>query len=92
MRRTLTRPAARSITAELVSDDGRIQVLSGPQMAGSLGPKENTTVEFMALAEGAEVGIYPARLRLNYSHLERVSTSSQDIAPDIIFVYEEGSQ
>ena len=82
---------ARSITAELVSDDGRIQVLSGPQMAGSLGPKENTTVEFMALAEGAEVGIYPARLRLNYSHLERVSSSSQDIAPDIIFVYEERS-
>lgn len=81
--------AARSITAELVSDDGRIQVLSGPQMAGSLGPKENTTVEFMALAEGAEVGIYPARLRLNYSHLERISTSGDDNPPYIIFNYEQ---
>ncbi len=83
---------ARGITAELVSDDERVRVLSGPQMAGSLGPGENTTVEFMALAEGAEVGIYPARLRLNYSRLERVSTSSEDIAPDIIFVYEDLSE
>ena len=83
---------ARGITAELVSDDERVRVLSGPQMAGSLGPGENTTVEFMALAEGAEVGIYPARLRLSYSRLERVSTSSEDIAPDIIFVYEDLSE
>ena len=80
---------ARGITAELVSDDEKVRVLSGPQMAGSLGPGENATVEFMALAEGAEVGIYPARLRLSYSRLERVSTSSEDIAPDIIFVYED---
>ena len=83
---------ARGITAELVSDDERVRVLSGPQMAGSLGPGENTTVEFMALAEGAEVGIYPARLRLSYSRLERVSTSNEDIAPDIIFVYEDLSE
>jgi hypothetical protein len=83
---------ARGITAELVSDDEKVRVLSGPQMAGSLGPGENATVEFMALAEGAEVGIYPARLRLSYSRLERVSTSSEDIAPDIIFVYEDLSE
>ena len=83
---------ARSITAELVSDDGRIQVLSGPQMAGSLGPEENTTVEFMALAEGAEVGIYPARLRLNYSRQEGISTSGDDSAPYIIFSYEQLSK
>ena len=83
---------ARGITAELVSDDERVRILSGPQMAGSLGPGENTTVEFMALAEGAEVGIYPARLRLSYSRLERVSISSEDIAPDIIFVYEDLSE
>ena len=83
---------ARGITAELVSDDERVRVLSGPQMAGSLGPGDNTTLEFMALAEGAEVGIYPARLRLSYSRLERVSTSSEDIAPDIIFVYEDLSE
>jgi len=83
---------ARGITAELVSDDERVRVLSGPQMAGSLGPGENATVEFMALAEGAEVGIYPARLRLSYSRLERLSTSSEDIAPDIIFVYEDLSE
>jgi hypothetical protein len=83
---------ARGITAELVSDDERVRVLSGPQMAGSLGPGENATVEFMALAEGAEVGVYPARLRLSYSRLERISTSSEDIAPDIIFVYEDLSE
>lgn len=83
---------ARSITAELVSDDGRIRVLSAPQMAGSLSPKENATVEFMALAEGAEVGIYPARLRLNYSHLERITTSGDDNAPYLIFNYEQLSK
>ncbi|GAB6266920.1 MAG: hypothetical protein STSR0001_23690 [Methanothrix sp.] len=83
---------ARGITAELVSDDEMVRVLSGPQMAGSLGPGENTTLEFMALAEGAEVGIYPTRLRLSYSRLERVSTSNEDIAPDIIFVYEDLSE
>lgn len=83
---------ARSITAELVCDDGRIQILSGPQMAGSLGPGENTTVEFMALAEGAEVGIYPARLRLNYSRLKGITTSDDDNAPYIIFNYEQLSR
>lgn len=83
---------ACSITAELVCDDGRIQLLSGPQMAGSLSPGESTAVEFMALAEGAEVGIHPARLRLGYTHLERVSISGEEEAPYIIFNYEELSR
>ena len=90
---TASDPArASGIVAELVFDDGRIQVLSGTQMAGSLSPGKNTTVEFMALAEGAEVGIYPARLRLNYSRLERISTSGDDNAPYIIFNYEQLSK
>lgn len=83
---------AMSITADLVSDDSRIRVLSMPQIAGSLSPGENTTVQFMALAEGAEAGIYPARLRLNYSRLERISTSGDDNAPYIIFNYEQLSK
>ena len=61
-------------------------------MAGSLGPGESTTVEFMALAEGAEVGIYPARLRLNYSRLKGITTSDDDNAPYIIFNYEQLSR
>jgi len=90
VKKTALDPARAScIVAELTFDDNRIQVLSAPQMAGSLGPKESTTVEFMALAEGAEVGVYPAQLRLNYSHLERISTSGNDNAPYIIFNYEQ---
>lgn len=83
--------SAISIIAELVSEDNRIHVLSEPQMIGSLHPGENATVEFMALAEGAEVGIHSARLGLNYSRLQRVSISGEDIAPDITFVYEKMS-
>ena len=37
----------------------RIKVLSGPQVAGSLAPGENRTLEFMVRSEDADVGIYP---------------------------------
>ncbi len=84
--------SARDIVAELERDDDRIRVLSGPQMAGSLAPGENKTVEFMALAEGAEVGIYPMQLRLTYSRLSGVAASGDDSAPDIVFDYEGISQ
>ncbi len=83
---------ASSITAGLVSSDDRIRVLSGIQMAGTLSPGDNETVQFMVQTESANVGIYPLLLRLNYSKLSKVTTSGEDNAPDIVFSYEEVSQ
>ncbi len=88
----LNKANASSITAELESSDDRIRVLSGPQMAGSLGPGENKTVQFMAQTEGADVGIYPLQLRLSYSRLSQVTASGEESAPDLVFSYKEVSQ
>ena len=88
----LNKANASSITAELKSSDDRIRVLSGPQMAGSLGPGEDKTVQFMADTQAADVGIYPLQLRLSYSRLSRVTSSGEEVSPDIVFIYEEVSQ
>ena len=88
----LNRADASSITAELESSDDRIRVLSGIQMAGTLAPGENETVQFMVQTESADVGIYPLLLRLNYSKLSKVTISGEDSAPDIVFSYQEVSQ
>lgn len=83
---------ASSITAELVCPDEGIRVLSGPQLAGSLAPGENKTVQFMAQTEFADVGIYPLQLRLSYSRLSQVTVSGEEGAPDLVFSYKESSQ
>ena len=82
---------ASSITAGLESSNDRIRVLSGIQMAGTLAPGENETVQFMAQTELADVGIYPLQLRLNYSRLSKVTAEGVDSAPDLVFSYEEVS-
>ena len=87
----LNKAYASSITAGLESSDDRIRVLSGIQMAGTLAPGENETVQFMAQTELADVGIYPLQLRLNYSRLSKVTASGADSAPDLVFSYEEVS-
>jgi hypothetical protein len=88
----LNKADASSITAELESSDDRIRVLSGPQMAGTLGPGEDKTVQFMADTQAADVGIYPLQLRLSYSRLSQVTVSGNEVAPDIVFSYKEVSQ
>lgn len=88
----LNKADASSIIAELESSNERIRVLSGPQMAGSLGPGEDKTVQFTAQAEAVDVGIYPLQLRLSYSRLSQVTVSGNEVAPDIVFSYEEVSQ
>ena len=59
------------------SSDDRIKILSGQQNAGLLAAGENATVQFMAQAEGAALGIYPLQLRLNYSRLSQVTASGE---------------
>ena len=88
----LNRTDAISIKAGLESSDDRIRVLSGIQMAGTLAPGENETVQFMVQTELADVGIYPLQLHLNYSWLSKVTASGADSAPDLVFSYEEVSQ
>jgi len=80
---------ADGIVALLQSGDDRIKVLSGPQGAGTLAPGENRSLEFTALAEGADVGIYPLQLCLNYSWLSQVTVSGDENLPDVVFQYED---
>ena len=47
---------ARAIVAELKASDDRINVLSGPQVAGSLAPGENRTVRVHGSVRGCRRG------------------------------------
>jgi hypothetical protein len=62
----LNKGGSMGITAELRSPNDRIRVFSSPQVAGSLSPGENRSLEFTALAEGAQAGIYPVEIILSY--------------------------
>ncbi len=83
--------SARNIVAELRSPDDRIRIFSGPQNAGLLAAGENATVQFMALAEGAALGIYSLQLSLNYSRLSQVTISGGESTPNFVFAYERAS-
>ena len=82
---------ASSIVAQLRSSDDRIKIFSGRQNAGLLGARENATVQFMALAEGVPLGVYPLQLRLNYSRLSQVTASGRERTPNFVFNYEKAS-
>jgi hypothetical protein len=88
----LQKGEAIGITAELRSSDDKIRVLSSPQVAGSILPGENRSLEFTALAEGAQAGIYPLELILSYSRLSQVQTSGNPMMPDVLFEYENSTQ
>jgi hypothetical protein len=83
---------AYGIQADLNSIGDRIEVISRPQSAGSLGPGENRTLAFVALATGGEVGVYPLELHLSYSRLSEVAISGEQSMPDLKFVYENAAQ
>ena len=55
-------------------------------------PGENRSLEFIALAEGAQAGIYPLELILSYSRLSQVLTSGDAEMPDVLFEYENSTQ
>lgn len=88
----LERETARSLAAELLSSDDRIEILSGPQMAGLLPAGEDVTVQFSALVKGAPPGIYPLELRLNYSRLSGVIPSREEGLTSFAFAYERLSK
>ena len=88
----LERETARSLAAELLSSDDRIEILSGPQMVGLLPAGEDVTVQFSALVKGAPPGIYPLELRLNYSRLSGVIPSREEGLTSFAFAYERLSK
>ncbi len=86
-------PKAICILAELQSKEDGIEVLSGPQNAGALGPGENRSVEFLVRAkEEAGVGIHPLELALSYSYLSNVNVTGDASLPDMAFHYNEASK
>lgn len=84
---------ALGIVAELQSIDEEIEVLSGPQNAGTLGPGENRSLEFAVRANNeAGIGIHPLELVLSYSLLSGAEATGDEDLPDIAFSYRTISQ
>jgi hypothetical protein len=80
---------AIGITAELLSRDDKIEVLSGPQVAGSLLPGQNRSIMFLTRTdEGLAAGVYPFSLKLEYARQSNVLTSGEAGFPDVSFQYE----
>ena len=88
----LRREAARSISAQLISSDDRIRILSRPQFGGLLEGGGNTTLQLTALAEGMPLGLYPLELRCNFSWLSGVTATGSETAPSLFFEYAAASQ
>jgi len=88
----MRREAARSISAQLINSDERIRILSQPQFGGLLDGGENTTLQFIALAEGIPLGLYPLELRCNFSWLSEVTATGSETAPGLFFEYIAASQ
>jgi hypothetical protein len=90
--RDLRREAARSISAQLISSDERIRILSSPQFGGLLEGGANATLQLTALAEGIPLGLYPLELRCNFSWLSGVTATGSETAPSLFFEYAAASQ
>lgn len=84
---------ALEVVAELHSEDEEIEVLSGPQNAGSLGPGENRSLEFIVRAkDDADIGIHPLELILSYNVLSEIEVTEDAGLPDIAFTYRTVSE
>jgi len=80
---------AGAIVAGLSSQDDGINVLSGPQVLGTLAPGMNRSVRFSVLAGSTPKGVYPLQLKLRFSRLAKVSSTGDESVPDVSFSYEE---
>jgi len=79
---------AVGIEARLVSRDERLEVLSRPQLAGSLSGGESLKmpIEFSVRAEeSASSGIYPMVLEISYERQEDVQVEGNPLYPEIYF-------
>ncbi|HPJ30834.1 MAG TPA: hypothetical protein PLZ42_05530 [Methanothrix sp.] len=86
---------AVGIQASLSSRDERLEVLSRPQLAGSLAGGEalDEPVEFtVRTSESARAGIYPMVLEVSYERLEDVQVLGNPLYPEIRFERAETSE
>lgn len=79
--------------AELMSRDDGIEILSGPQVAGSLSPGQNRSIRFLAQADAdMAAGVYPFTLKLDYARQSNVLISGDVGFPDISLQYRNESE
>jgi len=79
---------AMGIEARLSSRDERLEVLSRPQLGGSLsaGERLDLPMEFSVRAEeAASSGIYPMVLEISYERLDDVQVAGNPLYPEIYF-------
>lgn len=84
---------AIGVSAELLPKGAMFEMLTGPQLIGSLESGKNRTVGFnMRTDETAVPGIYPADLLVTYRRLSDVQTSGDPEQPDVTFQYSNVSE
>jgi hypothetical protein len=84
---------AIGVSAELLPKDAMFEMLTGPQLAGSLESGKNRTVEFNLRTDDTAVpGVYPVDLLVTYRRLSEVQTSGDPEQPDVAFQYANGSE
>lgn len=84
---------AIGVSAKLIPRDARFEMLTGPQIVGSLKSGKNRTALFNLRTNGlAEPGSYPADILVTYRMLSDIMTSGDPDQPDITFRYENASE
>ncbi|VVB63016.1 Uncharacterised protein [uncultured archaeon] len=84
---------AMGVSAELLPKDAVFEILTGPQLAGSLKGGKNRTVEFNLRTDDTAVpGVYPVDLLVTYRRLSEVQTSGDPEQPDATFQYANVSE
>ena len=84
---------AMGVSAELIPKDAMFEMLTGPQLAGSLESGKNRTVEFNLRTDDTAVpGVYPVDLLITFRRLSEVQTSGDPQQPDVAFQYANVSE
>jgi hypothetical protein len=84
---------AIGVSVELLPKDAMFEMLTGPQLAGSLESGKNRTAGFNLRTDGTAVpGVYPVDLLVTYRRLSEVQTSGDPEQPDVAFQYANVSE
>ena len=84
---------AKSVSTELLPKDAGFEMLTGPQLAGTLESGKNRTVEFNLRTDDTVVpGVYPVDLLVTYRRLAKVQISGDPQQPDVTFQYANVSE
>jgi hypothetical protein len=81
------------VSIELLPKDSRFEMLTGPQLAGTLESGKNRTVEFNLLTDETAIpGVYPVDLSVTYRKFSEVQPSGDPEQPDLAFQYANVSE